>query len=109
MEIQIGIWLIHESGIACVPPNMPEGHIGKGSIWATMVIADNTVWDLPIHFAQKDWPTEQNLVDLIRAMAIYRKLYPQPNKIMDYNLLDAMTITIAMGIIRNRENPGRAA
>lgn len=108
-EIKIGIWLIHESGIECAPVGMPEGHIGKGAIWATIIIANETVWDLPIHFAYKDWQTEKDLVDLIRAMAIFRKLNPQPERNMDHNLLDAASITRGLSIIRNRENPGRAA
>jgi hypothetical protein len=104
LNLEIGIWTIHSDGITCRQPQNILSHAGIGEIWAKRLIKTKPVWDLPIHFTTKDWITEENIINLVQAMAIYRKFYPRPDQGLNFSDVDENTTSFAMKTIRNREN-----
>lgn len=83
-DLTVGIWTIHSDGISCKMPNRFNGHAGTASILAKREVRNDTVWDLPIHIAKKDWVSQNDIINLMQALVIYigdSFQYPKHQKI----------------------------
>ncbi|GHA25566.1 hypothetical protein GCM10007103_03500 [Salinimicrobium marinum] len=102
-DLTVGIWTIHSDGISCKMPNRFKGHAGTASILAKREVRNDTVWDLPIHIAKKDWVSQNDIINLMQALVIYRGLFSIPRTSENLHQLDEKTTLIALDIVNNKE------
>ena len=101
-NIEVGIWTIHNDGVKGSPENFPEVQIDNVQLWATTKRGDLILWDLPVHFAEKEWCDEEQAVNLIQAMAIARDNQNSNNPGEFPVDIDEQTFRVIMEIIDSR-------
>lgn len=101
-NIQVGIWTIDKNGVKGSPINFPEVNLDNLQLWGTTKRGDLILWELPIHFAEKEWCDEEQAVNLIEAMAISRENQHADNPGEFPVDIDEQTIRVMMEIIDAR-------
>lgn len=102
-DLTVGIWTINCDGITCTPRNLPQRHIGRSMIFATMSVGSEVIWDLPIHLAFKTWMNQKDMINLMKALSIYRLLYPHPTDIEDISEMDNKSLWLGLAVLDNRD------